>query len=60
MLIITARTWAMIDAVGEVCDCGDIGENGYNQELRMVTMMMVVVNHLLPSDVELERLTAVP
>ena len=29
VLIITARTWAMIDAVGEVCDCGDIGENGY-------------------------------
>ena len=29
MLIITARTWAMIDAVGEVCDCGDIVENGY-------------------------------
>ena len=51
----------MIDAVGEVCDCGDIGENGYGQELRMVTMMMVVViNCLLPSDVELERLTAVP
>ena len=22
---------AMIDAVGEVCDCGDIGENGYGQ-----------------------------
>ena len=32
MLIITARTWAMIDAVGEVCDCGDIGENGYGQD----------------------------
>ena len=31
MLIITARTWAMIDAVGEVCDCGDIVENGYGQ-----------------------------
>ena len=31
MLIITARTWAMIDAVGEVCDCGDIGENGHGQ-----------------------------
>ena len=22
----------MIDAVGEVCDYGDIGENGYNQD----------------------------
>ena len=32
VLIITARTWAMIDAVGEVCDCGDIGENGYGQD----------------------------
>ena len=65
MLIITARTWAMIDAVGDnffvIHDCGDIGENGYGQELRMVTMMMVVViNYLLPSDVELERLAAVP
>ena len=28
--------------------------------VRMVTMMALVVNHLLPSDVELERLTAVP
>ena len=43
-----------------VCDCADIVENGYGRELRMVTMMMVVVNHLLPSDVELERLAAVP
>ena len=36
MLIITARTWAMIDAVGDnffvIHDCGDIGENGYNQD----------------------------
>ena len=57
MLIITARAWAMIDAVGEVCDCGDIG---VMVTIKMVTMMMVVVDHLLPSDVELERLTAVP
>ena len=28
--------------------------------VRLVTTMMVVVNYLLPSDVELERLTAVP
>ena len=28
--------------------------------VRMVTMMALVVNHLLPSDVELERLAAVP
>ena len=36
LLIITARTWAMIDAVGDnffvIHDCGDIGENGYNQD----------------------------
>ena len=36
MVIITARTWAMIDAVGDnffvIHDCGDIGENGYNQD----------------------------
>ena len=35
MLIITARAWAMIDAVGDnffvIHDCGDIGENGYGQ-----------------------------
>ena len=29
---ITARAWPMIDAVSEVCDCGDIGENGYGQD----------------------------
>ena len=52
MLIITTRTWAMIDAVGD---------NFFViHTVRLVTMMMVVVNHLLPSDVELERLTAVP
>ena len=28
--------------------------------VRLVTMMALVVDHLLPSDVELERLTAVP